>query len=497
MPEHRDEPPQRASATARPQSATGRPLSRDAEYGDADGPSSVTTFADEDFLFHLYRGSELLQDNCVPEAKEELERALSMRPRDVEGQGLLGVVYFRLGLYPRAIEIYEGVIRDVPRDVTPRVNLALCYLKTGQLLHARESLEEVLRLHPDHGRAWGYLGLVFERLGDYEKAQAAFERAGQPHMARRVQQVLDEQLDTRVRNSALPDGQEVRQVAADAVEQLERETRTFTPAQGDAGIPLSRGRWREPGQESFPALVAGSEPAAAHPVAERRALPPPPVEPAAPLGPDVARCPSELAARVVVHAGPSGAARAGAGAVAVRSATGLVVRAETLLALSAQGALRHSAVMRRGRGGEDLDEPLGAAGNPFVMVHGPCEAALVTRGGELPLTLLGNELFFIREERLVAFEAQLRFESGRLPSQLGERPPLVQLSGDGVVVFECRRTLRSIRVSSDAAVLVRAQDLIGWTGRLLPRTVPLTEAPGSTPGLLAFSGEGAVFVDIG
>src|SRR5690606_12265046 len=55
-------------------------------------PSS--RFDNEEFLFHLYRGSELLQDNCVGEAKEELERALSLQPRDAEGQALLGVVYF-------------------------------------------------------------------------------------------------------------------------------------------------------------------------------------------------------------------------------------------------------------------------------------------------------------------------------------------------------------------------------------------------------------------
>src|SRR5688572_29198339 len=55
-----------------------------------------SAFEGEDFLYHLFRGSELLQDNCISEAKEELERALRMQPRDIEGQGLLGVVYFRL-----------------------------------------------------------------------------------------------------------------------------------------------------------------------------------------------------------------------------------------------------------------------------------------------------------------------------------------------------------------------------------------------------------------
>src|SRR5882762_4308640 len=70
--------------------------------------------ATEDFLFHLYRGSELLQDNRVHEAKEELEQALRLQPRDAKGQDLLAVVYFRLGLYPRSIEIYEELMRDFP-----------------------------------------------------------------------------------------------------------------------------------------------------------------------------------------------------------------------------------------------------------------------------------------------------------------------------------------------------------------------------------------------
>ncbi|HTA89062.1 MAG TPA: hypothetical protein VK745_05790, partial [Polyangiaceae bacterium] len=86
---------------------------------DSEAPPS-SNFDGEDFLFHLYRGSELLQDNCISEAKEELELALRVQPQDIEGQGLLGVVYFRLGLYPRAIEIYEDIIRVCPGEVSPR-----------------------------------------------------------------------------------------------------------------------------------------------------------------------------------------------------------------------------------------------------------------------------------------------------------------------------------------------------------------------------------------
>src|SRR5450432_986611 len=100
--------------------------------------------ATEDFLFHLYRGSELLQDNRVHDAKAELEQALNLQPSDPKGQDLLGIVYFRLGLYPRAIAIYEQLIKLHPDALEPRINLALSYLKTGQPAQARFELEKVV-----------------------------------------------------------------------------------------------------------------------------------------------------------------------------------------------------------------------------------------------------------------------------------------------------------------------------------------------------------------
>src|SRR5215510_2098729 len=105
--------------------------------------------ATEDFLFHLYRGSELLQDNRVHEAKEELEQALKLQPRDAKGQDLLAVVYFRLGLYPRAIEIYEELIGEFADDAALAQNLSLCYLKTGQPDKARTLLERLVMHQPD------------------------------------------------------------------------------------------------------------------------------------------------------------------------------------------------------------------------------------------------------------------------------------------------------------------------------------------------------------
>lgn len=476
----------------------------DSQFPEAEGPSSVSTYQDEDFLFHLYRGSELLQDNCVPEAKEELERALSMRPRDVESQGLLGVVYFRLGLYPRAIQIYEQLIRDVPREVTPRVNLALCYLKTGQLPQARDTLEEVIRRVPDHQRAWGYLGLVFERQGDFVKAQASFDRAGQPQMARRMQQLVDEQQNVRASRAPEPPSAEhleVRQAAADAAEQLEHDARKFSsPSVQPSQSPI-RGRWIEPGQEVVPPpshIPRAPAPGRFGPVVPSVPVSSFPAEPA-PAAIADHQSPSELAkASLLTFPDHPSTVRHGPRLATVRSEPSFIVRLDALRAVVpvADSVVRYGAVHRRGRGRENA-EHLGAPHTAFTQVNGSADLMLAIREGEMFVLALAGEFLFVREQRLVGFDAALNYESGRLPVETAERPALVQLSGRGTVIIDAICGLASLPVSAESSVLLRAEQVVGWTGRLVPRAVPAAEAPGAILGLSIFSGDGAIFVDTG
>src|SRR4051812_23877878 len=191
-------------------------------------PPQSRDVAGEDFLFHLYRGSELLQDNRVHDAKVELEQALSLQPSDPKGQDLLGIVYFRLGLYPRAIAIYERLIQLHPEAIEPRINLALSYLKTGQPSQARFELERVVEQNPTHSRAWGYLGLAFQRLGDYERAGYAFSSGGHDGMARRlVEMTMTVGTSLSLRPEPPPVQDEVRRVAVAAFQELDSEVQAF------------------------------------------------------------------------------------------------------------------------------------------------------------------------------------------------------------------------------------------------------------------------------
>jgi uncharacterized protein (AIM24 family) len=225
------------------------------EQPSSDQPSSdgVDT-GQEDFLFHLYRGSELLKDNQMLEAKEELEQALTLQPRDLKGQDLLAVVYFRLGLYPRAIHLYEQLRRLNPKDPALKLNLALCYLKTGQTPLAKVELEQLVEAHPNHTRAWGYLGLAHERLADYVKAEQAYGISGHADRARRMAEKLGRAAAPRIEEREVP-SREVREAASTAAAGLDQGQLSFAIAAPASDATLaSGGEWKpvELGQAADP-----------------------------------------------------------------------------------------------------------------------------------------------------------------------------------------------------------------------------------------------------
>lgn len=484
---------------------------------ESEHPSPSSAFDGEDFLFHLYRGSELLQDNCIGEAKEELERALRLQPRDVEGQSLLGVVYFRLGHYPRAIEIYEELIRGYPSEITPRVNLALCYLKTGQQMHARESLEDVIRREPTHRRAWGYYGLVLERLGEYDRAQVAFERAGQPQLAARMVELI-----ARARPESQPPQHaeqhaEVRRAAADAVAELDANVQDPSLFSRAPEAPAHSSRWRavELAEEQLPpvsrsgrSLSPGGRsltpPARmgipSLPAVTVEAAPAPPAARSAPPGPPsgIPSTPSALIQQTIVAWPEPGRRLSLVESLAlIRVHVGIAVRNDCLRAVHPEGnGFRRTPLHRRHRG-RDTQEPFGGPTSWSLLEGAGALALAASRGRVLSALEVGNEFIYVREARLLAFDASVRFENGRLPAPPNEPTPIaiVQLSGSGLLVLEGERPLRALAVSADRPVIVHGLSVAGWTGRLLAEPLTTEDSPTHSHGFVAFNGDGAVLLD--
>jgi hypothetical protein len=517
--------------------STERKLIASAPIGAAD---STRDAAQEDFLFHLYRGSELLQENRVLEAKEELEFALTMQPRDAKGQDLLAAVYFRIGLYPRAITIYEQLEKQFPRDTSLKVNLALCYLKTGQPDPARIALHEVVRINPNHRRAWGYLGIVHEKTGDFDQAQVAFERGGHLAMAKRMSERRNR---VTVPAPAMPVGNvgaqgEVREVAGMAFEELDAGELNFALAEPGSG-KTDVGVWHavelgaeknkgvrtakptlnappgsQPGDDPAPSVAAGpspysktlSPPSIRQPPVdgESHAVittppPPPASQPHAHVPtpvislppPEMAQAarasmlifPEELAA--VLH--PSGVAL-----VHVRDGRAFAARIEAIRLV--KGNITTTILQRRTRDKEAV-EILGGVGSPIVGIEGHAELVLGPRTTFklLPLTLQ-DDLAFVREDLLLGFEQRLAYENGRLLVDDGDAVPIVQLKGSGAIILELLADFATVTAEPGRPLTVRREWIVGWIGRLVPRALPQSEAPGAQRGLVSFNGEGTVLV---
>jgi uncharacterized protein (AIM24 family) len=520
--------------------STERKLIASAPISAAD---STRDAAQEDFLFHLYRGSELLQENRVLEAKEELEFALTMQPRDAKGQDLLAAVYFRIGLYPRAITIYEQLEKQFPRDTSLKVNLALCYLKTGQPDPARIALHEVVRINPNHRRAWGYLGIVHEKSGDFDQAQVAFERGGHLAMAKRM---TERRNRVTVPAPAMPVGNvgaqgEVREVAGMAFEELDAGELNFALAEPGSGktdvgvwhaVELGAEKRRavkptlnappgsQPGDDPVPSAQAAAGPSpysktlsppsirqaavADGEAAENHAAittpPPPPASqshahvptPVISLPPpemaQAARAsmlifPEELA--VVLH--PSGVAL-----VHVREGRAFSARIEAMRLV--KGTITTTILQRKTRD-KDAVEILGGVGSPIVGIEGHAELVLGARSTFklLPLTLQ-DDLAFVREDLLLGFEQRLAYENGRLLIDEGDSVPIVQLRGTGAIVLELLADFATVTTEPGRSLVVRRDWIVGWIGRLVPRAVPQSEAPGAQRGLVSFNGDGTVLV---
>jgi hypothetical protein len=439
---------------------------------------------DQEFLYHLYRGSELLQDNAVDEAKAEFERAIKLQPRDVEGQGLLGVVYFRLGMYPRAIEIYQQLQIAARTEVAPKINLALCYLKTGQTELARDQLEQAVAQAPDHKRAWGYLGLVFQRFGDFEKATVAFERADRPKLAQRMAALASEAHDART--SEIPELG--HSFPAGGYSGGSQPPPSFRPS-----LMPNMGRVEAPpaariGTTNSPPLAAEANPPTVRPPAPTAATPSVTVATAAHRLAREAELIFPESPRIVLHS---------AGWVLARIDGSLALRPSWVTTLCHDGAPFATRTLRRNSRGTPQHAPLGGESSPLVALIGSGRAVLAPRpGSKLFLAEVNSDPLNVLESYLVAFEPQVEYETAPLDPLREDSPIAARLTGRGVVVLYCRFQATSIEVKNDRPMFARAETVLGWLGSVQSRLVPSVEAPAGLSSMISFSGQGFVLLDL-
>lgn len=413
---------------------------------------------DEEFLFHLNRGSELLSRGDAEGARASLERALELRPRDAKVLGLLGQAHYRLAKYDDAIVAWQRLVDENPAEPAARVNLGLAFLRAKRQSQATRQLEIALDLNPDHKKAMGYLGLALLESGDPVRAREWFVKAGSDQMVARCDEVL----------AGSPVGE-------------------LTPAPGSSGPP---------DVEAMPVDVevddVGLAPLPA-PAPLRAVVPEPPVRLAAPApaaGGAVPEVASFAATRTV--AVPEGATfGVSRDVLAVRVRPAVRVRLAGLLAV--RGAVEAEPEVKRFRG-RQTEKPFGEAAARLHRVQG--DGVLLYAAGERRFTPMRlSEAAFFREESVFGIEDAVAFENGRVPSTGAGELNLVHLRGQGTVLVVSAGEPQALQVSPEAPIRLPVTALVGWIGSLTPRLVGLLEGGPSDVLSVELSGEGRVLVD--
>jgi hypothetical protein len=152
------------------------------------------------------------------------------------------------------------------------------------------------------------------------------------------------------------------------------------------------------------------------------------------------------------------------------------VRQSALLAAAGDVRIEEARRRRRGR---VTDELLGSLDDLFVRCLGEGDLWLTIppRGRGLVALTLDQDVLYLREERVVAFDGEVVWESGRVP---WDGLPLLQFRGTGRVVADAGRgDVVALRVPEGRAMTVARARLIGWLGRVVVQSLrePTTTNP--------------------
>lgn len=423
--------------------------------------------ADDRFLDHLSSAAEMVGVRRFREAEVEVLRALSIEPSDPRGLKLLALIRFKLGRLDEALALCRDLAAVAPRDPGLRLKMGLIALKLDRVDEAIEELELAADLAPMDLRAWSYLGFACARRGERARAAAAFRRAGA--------EALAVEMETEAEAQAEPGELEWPPSGPEAL-----------AARADVFPGALPGASFEPALEiSAPIMAPAPRVAASPPVTDS-----PSSEGLLPA--------TSLVGYAVSRLGPPLDRSAWLGAAArVAIGDGAFVRGDAAVACA--GRVRWEEAHRRVRG-RPTAERLGRGDTPFFRVQGPGELFVAAPAGRLVPLQLEDDVLYVREDAVAAFEGTVSWEYGHIP-----RGPLgmLQFRGRGLVAICVRGEIGAVKVTPDRPVQVTARYLLGWVGRVVARGGRLSEEAreGDAPGLpgplpVTCEGEGVVLFDV-
>ncbi|MDB4955910.1 MAG: hypothetical protein JWO36_3479, partial [Myxococcales bacterium] len=157
------------------------------------------------------------------------------------------------------------------------------------------------------------------------------------------------------------------------------------------------------------------------------------------------------------------------------------------------GDLTYEPATRRSRG-HQTEERFDYGGTSLHVVSGTGYLIAVPGSRVFTAVTLDDDIFYLREDLVYAFQATLRWENGNVPGLRG-RLPVVQFRGDGAVALRSEKPLVRVKLVAQGVIFVDATRLAGWIGRVIPRAVVPPRGGPMGEVCVECTGEGIVLVD--
>jgi tetratricopeptide (TPR) repeat protein len=147
----------------------------------------------------------LMKAGKLPQALEAVDRYIAAQPKDVQGPFTKGLILSEMGRPQEAIQVFLHLTETFPELPEPYNNLAVLYAGQKQYDKAQAALERAIHTHPSYAIAHENLGDVYARL-----ASQAYDRALQFDSANKAAQGKLEMIRELISvSSAQPDAHAV------------------------------------------------------------------------------------------------------------------------------------------------------------------------------------------------------------------------------------------------------------------------------------------------
>jgi len=131
------------------------------------------------FAYHYEQGVKFLDHKEYARATTELQKALELDPRHLEGLLKLGDAYKQTGRTQQALRQYQLAVEYHPNEPRTYLNIGNLYINDkspdNQRL-ARQAYMQAIRVDPQYKQAYNNLGILDMQAGQIDSAIEHFQR---------------------------------------------------------------------------------------------------------------------------------------------------------------------------------------------------------------------------------------------------------------------------------------------------------------------------------